>query len=102
MKPIEWQPGDWVIYRKQKHSKAPGPRAKAVRPASSGDRYAYVVDKYWIVDRSLEDGTLLLKTRRGKEHTVPVDDPNLRRPSWWERWLFAYRFSRVEKGPETG
>ena len=66
--------GDWVIYKKSKYSTQPGPRAKNVSPAQSGDKYAYTVDKFWVVADVLEDGRLVLRTRRGKEHTVGADD----------------------------
>lgn len=89
-------PADWVVYRKQKHSTSPGPRAKEVSAAPRGETYSYVVDKFWVVQEQLEDGRLLLTTRRGKEHTVSPDDPNLRHARWWERWLYRRRFSEAE------
>ncbi len=90
--------GDWVVYRRTKHSESPGPRAKNVTSAAKGDGYSYTVDKYWIVDAIREDGCLLLKTRLGKEHVVDVDDPQLHRASWWERLLYRQRFSQVAAG----
>lgn len=96
MESNEWSPGDWVVYRKQKRSAAPGPRAEKVYPAQAGDMYSYVVEKYWIVSEVLPDGTMRLRTRRGKEHVVPVDDPRLRRLRWWERLRLAGRFQAVE------
>ncbi len=91
-----WKPGDWVIYRVQKSSASPGRRAQDVRPAQGGDAYLYVVEKHWIVREVLDDGQLLLRTRRGKEHVVAPDDPRLRRATWWERWLLGSRFRAVE------
>lgn len=91
-----WKPGDWAIYQKQKSSTAPGPRAKGVIPAAAGETYSYLVDKYWIVETVLEDGNLRLRTRRGKQHTIPLDDPRLRHVKWWERWLLAARFRAIE------
>jgi hypothetical protein len=96
MEANEWEPGDWVVYRKQKRSTAPGRRAEQVFPAPAGDMYSYVVEKYWIVKEVLPDGTMRLRTRRGKEHVVPVDDPRLRRLRWWERLRLAARFQAVE------
>ncbi|WP_425396925.1 hypothetical protein [Aeoliella sp.] len=93
--------GDWVVYRKQKHSTSPGPRAKDVAAAPSGETYAYTVDKYWVVKDCLEDDQVLLITRTGKEHTVPLGDPNLRSARWWERWLYGERFRETEKLLET-
>lgn len=91
------QPGDWVVYRKQKHSTSPGPRAKDVAAAPQGETYAYVVDKYWVVKQQLDDGQLLLVTRTGKEHAVGQHDPNLRPARWWERWLNGDRFRETAK-----
>jgi hypothetical protein len=96
MGPNDWQPGDWVVYRKQKRSTAPGPRAEKIYPAPAGDMYSYVVEKYWTVKEVLTDGTMRLQTRRGKEHVISIDDPRLRRPRWWERLRLASRFQSVE------
>lgn len=90
------RPGDWVVFRKQKFSASPGPRARRVVAAERGDTYQYVVDKYWVV-QSLQDEGLLLRTRTGKEHVVAADDPRLRLARWWERWLLADRFRDAEQ-----
>ncbi|TWU60529.1 hypothetical protein Poly51_08050 [Rubripirellula tenax] len=92
------KPGDWVIYRKQKSSTSPGERAIEVRPASGGETYFYMVDKFWIVDEVLSDGTVRLRTRRGKQHTVDANDLRLRTPRWWERWMYRNRFEAVTPG----
>ena len=92
---IGFQTGDWVVYRKTKHSPLPGPRADNVVPAQHGDDYTYTVDKYWIVDQVNDDGTLLLRTRRGKEHSIRPGDPNLRKARWWERRLYRNRFESI-------
>jgi len=89
--------GEWVIYRKAKHSPSPGPRAQEVTPSPHGEFYSYVVDKFWVVERVLDEGQLQLRTRRGKQHLVSADDPNLRRARWWERWVFRRRFQAVER-----
>lgn len=91
----QWKPGDWAVYRMHKRSTSPGRRAKHVHPAQSGDSYSYAVDKFWVVEEVIADGSTQLRTRRGKKRTIANDDPNLRRPKWWERWLFASRFSAV-------
>ncbi len=93
---LELKPGDPVIYRVCKTSTDPGPRAQEVHPAQHGDWYSYQVDKYWAVSEVLSDGSLTLVTRRGKQHTVPVDDPRLRAARWWERWLYRDRFPAVQ------
>lgn len=87
--------GDWVIYRKQKVSTIPGPRAQNTVPSPNGETYSYVVEKYWIVEEVLT-GQVRLVTRRGKRHVVGLNDDRLRSAKWWERWLFAARFRAVE------
>lgn len=94
----ELKPGDWVVYRKQKFSDSPGARAKQVAAAKRGETYSYVVDKYWVIRRCLDDGSFLMCTRTGKEHQVVASDPNLRLAKWWERWLLADRFPMNEHG----
>jgi hypothetical protein len=88
--------GDWVIYRKLKHSAVPGPRATKISPTPKGELYSYVVPKYWIVQEVLSDGRLQLRTRRGKIHLIAASDPNLSRVSWWNRWVYKDRFKRIE------
>ena len=89
------KPGDWVIYRKQKVSTIPGPRAQNTVPSPNGETYSYVVEKYWIVEEVLT-GQVRLVTRRGKRHVVALEDGRLRSAKWWERWLLASRFRAVE------
>ncbi len=81
-----------MVYRKQKSSPRPGRRARGVEPAPHGEAYSYLVDKFWRVDEVRPDGTLLVRTRKGKRHEVAAADPNLRRARWWERLLFGRRF----------
>ncbi len=88
----KFRPGDAVIYRMEKHTTCPGPRAQNVRPELKGDYYRYVVDKFWCVAEVLSDGRLRLVTRRGKQHIVDCNDPHLRRPSWWEALIYRRRF----------
>ncbi len=90
-----FSPGDPVIYSVTKQSVHPGPRARSVAAAGTGDVYTYVVDKFWRVKKVLENGDLLLVTRRGKEHQVNPSDPLLKRPSLLQRWLLASRFPVV-------
>lgn len=94
--------GDWVIYRKTKFSTHPGPRAQNVLPAEHGDEYAYTVDKFWVVADVRPDGSLLIKTRRGKEHSVRPNDPNLRKANWWERWRYRSRFEGIVESMTVG
>lgn len=93
--------GDWIIYRKLKHSVSPGPRACNVSPAAKGELYSYIVEKFWIVDQILADGRMRIRTRRGKEHLIAQDDFNVRRASWWERWIYRSRFREVESTART-
>lgn len=99
-----FRPGDQVIYSKTKFSRRPGPRAVNVRPSSNGDSYAYVVDKFWVVQSVAEDGSVTLCTRTGKTHTVAVNDPLLRRANFWERWRYRNRFNNIanETADESG
>jgi len=82
-----FRPGDPIIFRVDKVSTHPGPRARDVEPSPRGDHYTYQVDKYWTVKKNLDDGRLLAITRRGKFHLIDPDSPRLRHPSWLE-WLF--------------
>ena len=87
-----FRPGDVIVYRKQKNSMHPGPRAKDIFPAPAGDFYSYAVDKFWRVVAVLPDDMLIVCSRTGKQHTIAAADPALRRPRWWERLLFRHRF----------
>ncbi len=78
--------GDVVIYKKQKVSTKPGPRAHDIAPAVQDGKFAYVVDKFWVVTDVRDDGTIVARTRRGKEHQINPSDPNLRSVSWWDRF----------------
>jgi hypothetical protein len=89
---VRFQPGDVVVYRKQKSSVHPGPHARDIQPAVHGDSYSYAVDKFWRVIDVRPDNMLVVRTRKGKQHMIPVSDPNLRRAHWWERLLFWHRF----------
>ncbi|MCO8120450.1 hypothetical protein NHH03_01780 [Stieleria sp. TO1_6] len=92
----EWKEGDWAVYRKSKQGANPGRRASQVVASSKGETYRYVVDKFWVVDKVLEDGHLRLVTARGKCHLISADDPNLRRPGLLQKLLWRERFVMVE------
>lgn len=51
----KYSPGDAVIYRVEKHTTCPGPRAQDIRPDRKGDYYSYAVDKFWCVAEVLAD-----------------------------------------------
>ena len=89
--------GDAVIFQMPKVSSRPGPRAKDIDPEPRGEHYTYVVEKFWVVTEVREDNTVCLRTRRGKEHILPVNDPRLRPARWWERILFGSRFPHLPR-----
>jgi hypothetical protein len=90
---------DAVIYRKQKSSLHPGRHARDIQPAPHGDSYTYSVEKFWRVVAVQTNGTILVRTRRGKQHTIAANDPNLRPARWWERLILSHRFpSRTPGG----
>lgn len=91
-----FQPGDLVVYCKTKHSASPGPRAKQIDPEPRGETYTYQVDKYWVVTELTPAGELIVKTRRGKQHILRPNDPNLRHASLPERLLKGWRFPRTQ------
>lgn len=84
--------GDKVVYKKQKNSTSPGPRAKDIQPANFGEEYWYSVDKYWLVVNVNEDQTIDVVTRRGKRHRLEPNDQRLRHSAWWEKLIFGTRF----------
>lgn len=86
--------GDWVVYRVTKRSTNPGPRAQNIEPAPRGESYAYQVDKYWAVE-AIDGDQVILRTRRGKTHTLGQSDPMLRHARWWEKQFLGYRFPRI-------
>jgi len=96
---MSFSPNDWVVYTREKHSLSPGPRAKNISPSPHGEMYSYEVDKYWVV-REVKDGELVLETRRGKQHSMPIHDSRLRKANLWERLFFANRFP--SKTPDRG
>lgn len=96
-----FQPGDFVVYCKQKFSRHPGPHAKGIYPAPNGDYYTYIVDKCWRVVAVQPDHKVIVCTRRGKRHTLAVDDPALRRASWLERFLLRHRFPALRPSGEV-
>ena len=87
--------GDLVIYRKTKHSTQPGPRAANVQPAQNGDNYSYTVDKFWVIEEILQDGTIVAATRRGKRNYLKPDDPLLKRANLIQHLLYRGRFASL-------
>ncbi len=101
MMKTSFRPGDLVIYRKTKHSRQPGPRASNIQPARHGETYSYTVDKYWVVEEILNDGTIVVATRTGKKNRVHPDDHMLQRANWFQRLLYRSRFP-AETEPTSG
>jgi hypothetical protein len=87
--------GDRLIYRMQKVSTRPSPRAYEVYPASEGDTYRYFVDKYWTVKSVGRDGDFSIVTRTGKLRRLQPEDPNYRRAGLITRVRYAKRFPRL-------
>ena len=85
--------GDWVVFCRMKHKTHPGRRARDIHPAANGDDYTYYVEKFWLVLDVLSNGQLLLQTRRGKQHVVDANDPNLRHATWLDRIRYPSRFT---------
>ncbi|MCA9134266.1 MAG: hypothetical protein KDA45_13955 [Planctomycetales bacterium] len=94
-----FRPGDKIVYTRDKCSTRPTPRAKNVVAARRGESYHYQVDKYWVVADVMNDGNLLVKTRRGKELLVAATDPRLRKASLLERLFKADQFPHGEPQP---
>ena len=88
-----FRPDDCVIYRKPKFSARPGPHASGICPAPHGDSYSYGVDKFYRVIAAGPGDEVVVRTRRGRRHTLAADDPALRRARWWERLLWRSRFA---------
>ena len=88
--------GAWVVYCKTKYATYPSRRAKNVVAVERGDGYNYSVDKFWVVANVLADGKLLLQTRRGKQHVIDRNDPNLRLATLWERIRHRARFKQLQ------
>jgi hypothetical protein len=91
----EFKPGDFVVFRRQKHTTHPGRRAQEVAATAHGDLYSYYVEKSWIVDSVQPDGRLLVKTRRGKSHLVDPSDANLRHATLFDRLRYRKRFAEL-------
>jgi hypothetical protein len=73
--PHPYKPGVVVVYHAHKDSTHPGLHAEEVEPSPNGDDYSYAVDKFWRVDEALPDGRIVVRTRRGKRHTLSTQAP---------------------------
>jgi hypothetical protein len=97
--PYQFKPGDCVIYRKQKYSTHPGPKANSIWPTPCGEYYSYCVDKFYRVTSIHSDQTVVVVTRRGRQRTLGANDPALRRARFWERLLHRHRFPPLPAPP---
>lgn len=88
--------GDMIVYRKQKVSMHPSPRAYDIHPAGQGDTYRYFVDKYWVVENVLRDGRVQAATRTHKRHYLRSNDPNLRKAGLIARLRHRHRFPELQ------
>lgn len=84
--------GDPVVYRVSKHSENSGRRARNVGAAPRGEYDTCEADRFWTVVGIRDDGRVILRTRRGEEHTVDLNDQRLRHATVWERLFFHNRF----------
>ena len=92
--------GDLVVFRTEKRSRTPGPRARDVEPEPQGDDDHYFVDTYWVVENVDGQGQVTVRTRRGKRHVLEVGNHCLRRARWWEKLLHKERFPDLATLPE--
>jgi signal peptidase I len=92
---IPVEPGDPIVYRKQKVSTHPSPRAYGIHPASQGDTYVYFIDKFWTVEKVLRDGQIVVATRTNKHVYLRPNDPNLHKAGWYERLRYWKRFPHL-------
>ena len=97
-----FKPGDLVVFRRWKSTTHPGRRAQDVEATRRGDLYNYFVEKAWIVQSVQADGTLQLRTRRGKTHVLDPNDPNLRHASLWDRVRYRARFAELREVESAG
>ena len=87
----EYYVGQPVVFGSSKNRVRAGPQASNASPAERDDA-ACEVDQFWLVDEVCDDGTLVLRTRRGQQHVVEENDSRLRPASWWERIRYRKRF----------
>lgn len=87
-----FQIGDWVVYRKEKVSTHPGPRACEVFPSEHGEDYSYIVPKFWQIVEIPDETHVVVSTRTGKRHTLNIEDSHLQKASLFERLRYRARF----------
>ena len=86
--------GDHVIYRMQKFSNHPGPRAENIKPVAHGEGYRYSVRKLWTVI-DVHDDEVEVVTPGGKHLTVEASDPRLRRAGWLSTMVMWLKYHKT-------
>lgn len=87
-----FQTGDLVVYRKDKVSTRPGPRAEEVMPSRHGEEYSYTVPKFWKICETPDPEHVVVVTRTGKRHCLNASDPHLHKATLFERVFRRHRF----------
>jgi hypothetical protein len=90
--PQKFTPGVPIVYRMQETSDHPVQDARQVYPAEKGESYYYVRNKYWRVEKVLQDGWIVARTALMEQYYLRRNDPNLRKASLLERLRYASRF----------
>src|SRR5438093_7245039 len=60
--PVRFRAGAPIVYRVQETSTCPSPDALYVYPSERGESYDYLANKYWRVEKVLEDGSIVART----------------------------------------
>lgn len=94
--------GDRVVYRMQKTSPCPDPRARHVYPGPNGEEYTCVVDEYWTVISTPDNQTVTVRTPAGRAFCVRRDDPRLRKANVFERLFHGSRFHEMPDDEPIG
>jgi hypothetical protein len=87
-----FRPGVPIVYRVQETSTCPSPDALDVYPSEHGESYDYLANKYWRVEKVLEDGSIVALTPFMEHEYLKRNDPNLRKASLIERLRYGARF----------
>jgi len=81
-----------IVYCVHESSTCPTRDARDVHPAEHGDFYYYTINKYWRVEKVLQDGSIVACSPLMEHHYLRPDDPNLRKASLVERLRYGARF----------
>ncbi len=89
---VRFRAGAPIVYRVQEASTCPSPDALSVYPSERGESYDYLANKYWRVEKVLEDGSIVALTPLMEHQYLRRNDPNLRKANLIERLRYAARF----------